>query len=372
MSGILKSIGKIFKKIIKSPIFKAVLIAVAIYFTAGLALGAMGAAFATTLPGIAGAAEGLGITAGAFGSAAATGTAAFEAAGVAATSMEALLPAAEGSAALAETAGATAARGEAAGVAGAAAGDAAATGIVGEGLAAGAGDAATAAMGDAAGTAAGTAAGDAAAAGAAAVPDAAAGVTGEAAGAAGDAAGSSLSPLTDAATGQVAGDAGGAAADSAAALDSAGTGVESAASTAVPGTSGSTVPFNAQPTFGPAGGAPTSGGFGSTSPFGVPAENLGGLAQTSTGVAQAPASGLQAWWSNLSPATQKAAWTGLSDGAKAVLGAASQKANLDAVEKQRAQDRADIIRRGGVPDLTASYRGNYKTPGIINSATKGG
>lgn len=68
MSGFLKSIGKAFKKIVKSPIFKAVAIGAAIYFTGGLALGAMGGA---VLPGVGALASGLGITAGSFGAAAA-------------------------------------------------------------------------------------------------------------------------------------------------------------------------------------------------------------------------------------------------------------------------------------------------------------
>lgn len=64
MSGFLKSVGKVFKKIVQSPIFKVVAIAAAVYFTGGLALTAMGgeaAAFAATLPGISSAAGALGI-----------------------------------------------------------------------------------------------------------------------------------------------------------------------------------------------------------------------------------------------------------------------------------------------------------------------
>ena len=68
MSGILKKIGKVFKKIVKSKIFKAVLIAAAIYFTAGIAAGAMGSAFAASLPGISTAAGAIGLgEVGAFG-----------------------------------------------------------------------------------------------------------------------------------------------------------------------------------------------------------------------------------------------------------------------------------------------------------------
>jgi hypothetical protein len=69
----------VFKKIVKSPIFKAVAVAAAIYFTGGLAAGAMGSTFAATLPGVGALAEGLGITAGAFG---ATASAAASAAGI--------------------------------------------------------------------------------------------------------------------------------------------------------------------------------------------------------------------------------------------------------------------------------------------------
>lgn len=68
MSGFLKSVGKAFKKIVKSPIFKAVVIGAAIYFTGGLALGALGGA---VLPGVGALASTLGITAGSFGAAAA-------------------------------------------------------------------------------------------------------------------------------------------------------------------------------------------------------------------------------------------------------------------------------------------------------------
>jgi len=80
MSGLVKGVKKVFKavgsavkKIVKSPIFKAVAIAAAVYFTGGLAMGAMGSTFAASLPGISGAAEALGITAGAFGEAATVG-----------------------------------------------------------------------------------------------------------------------------------------------------------------------------------------------------------------------------------------------------------------------------------------------------------
>ena len=42
MSGIVKSVGKVFRKIVQSPIFKVVAIAAAVYFTGGLAAGAFG------------------------------------------------------------------------------------------------------------------------------------------------------------------------------------------------------------------------------------------------------------------------------------------------------------------------------------------
>jgi len=63
MSGVIKKIGDVAKKIIKNPIFKAVLVAAAIYFTAGIAAGAMGSTFAASLPGIGTAMETLGIAA---------------------------------------------------------------------------------------------------------------------------------------------------------------------------------------------------------------------------------------------------------------------------------------------------------------------
>jgi hypothetical protein len=71
MSGVVKGIKKVFKKIWNNKIVRAVVIAAAIYFTGGLAAGAMGSATAAALPGITAAAETLGVTAGAFGSTAA-------------------------------------------------------------------------------------------------------------------------------------------------------------------------------------------------------------------------------------------------------------------------------------------------------------
>lgn len=78
MSGVVKGVKKVFKKIgqavkkiVKSPIFKAIVIAAAIYFTGGLAAGAMGSTTAAALPGISTAAEMLGIEAGAFATSAA-------------------------------------------------------------------------------------------------------------------------------------------------------------------------------------------------------------------------------------------------------------------------------------------------------------
>lgn len=61
MSGVLKKIGKVFKKIVKSKIFKVVLIAAAVYFTAGVALAAGGSAFAASLPGITAAGQAVGL-----------------------------------------------------------------------------------------------------------------------------------------------------------------------------------------------------------------------------------------------------------------------------------------------------------------------
>ena len=61
MSGIMKKIGKVFKKIVKSKIFKVIAIAAAVYFTGGIALGAMGSGFAASLPGISAAANAIGM-----------------------------------------------------------------------------------------------------------------------------------------------------------------------------------------------------------------------------------------------------------------------------------------------------------------------
>lgn len=61
MSGIFKSIGRALKKVWKSPIFKAIIIAAAIYFTAGVGLAAMGSTFAASLPGITAVGQAVGL-----------------------------------------------------------------------------------------------------------------------------------------------------------------------------------------------------------------------------------------------------------------------------------------------------------------------
>lgn len=61
MSGVLKSVGKVFKKVVKSKIFKIAAIAAAVYFTAGIGLAAAGSEFAAALPGIQGVGGALGI-----------------------------------------------------------------------------------------------------------------------------------------------------------------------------------------------------------------------------------------------------------------------------------------------------------------------
>jgi hypothetical protein len=61
MSGILKKIGKVFKKVVSSKIFKVIAIAAAVYFTAGVALAAGGSAFAAGLPGITAAGQAVGL-----------------------------------------------------------------------------------------------------------------------------------------------------------------------------------------------------------------------------------------------------------------------------------------------------------------------
>lgn len=63
MSNILSGIGKIFKKIVQSPVFKVVAIAAAIYFTGGIAAASMGVSGAASLPGISTAMGFLGIEA---------------------------------------------------------------------------------------------------------------------------------------------------------------------------------------------------------------------------------------------------------------------------------------------------------------------
>jgi hypothetical protein len=62
MSGILKKIGKVFKKVVSSKIFKVIAIAAAVYFTAGVALAAGGSAFAAGLPGITAAGQAVGLS----------------------------------------------------------------------------------------------------------------------------------------------------------------------------------------------------------------------------------------------------------------------------------------------------------------------
>lgn len=94
MSGFLKGVKKVFKKIVKSPIFKAVAIAAAVYFTAGIGAAAMGSTFAAGLPGIASVAGSLGITGGALGTAALEGFTALS--GVAAVAEGSELTAAAG------------------------------------------------------------------------------------------------------------------------------------------------------------------------------------------------------------------------------------------------------------------------------------
>jgi hypothetical protein len=75
MSGILKGVAKVFKKIVTSKIFKIVAIAAAVYFTGGIAAAAMGSSFAAGLPMIGEAAGMLGIDIAAGASSAVSGVA---------------------------------------------------------------------------------------------------------------------------------------------------------------------------------------------------------------------------------------------------------------------------------------------------------
>lgn len=79
MSGVVKKIGKVFKKIVKSKVFKVILIAAAVYFTAGIAAAAGGSAFAASLPGITAAGQAVGLA----GTGAIAATTAAEVAGAA-------------------------------------------------------------------------------------------------------------------------------------------------------------------------------------------------------------------------------------------------------------------------------------------------
>lgn len=67
MSGLVRSVKKVFKKITKSKVVKGLLIAAAVYFTAGIAGGMMGSTAMASLPGIKSLADTLGIESGAFG-----------------------------------------------------------------------------------------------------------------------------------------------------------------------------------------------------------------------------------------------------------------------------------------------------------------
>lgn len=60
MSGVFKAVGKIFKAVVSSPIFKVVLVAAAIYFTAGMAATVLGGTEAAALAGTAATAAGEG------------------------------------------------------------------------------------------------------------------------------------------------------------------------------------------------------------------------------------------------------------------------------------------------------------------------
>lgn len=76
MSGILKSVGKVFKKVVTSKVFKIAALAAAVYFTAGIGLAAAGSEFAAALPGIQGVGGALGILGDGAGVAAGAGEAA--------------------------------------------------------------------------------------------------------------------------------------------------------------------------------------------------------------------------------------------------------------------------------------------------------
>jgi hypothetical protein len=67
MSGLVRSVGKVFRKVAKSKVVKGLAIAAALYYAGGLAAGAMGSTTAANLPGIKGLADFLGVEAGAFG-----------------------------------------------------------------------------------------------------------------------------------------------------------------------------------------------------------------------------------------------------------------------------------------------------------------
>jgi len=272
MSNVFKSIAKVFKKIVKSPIFKAVLISAAIYFTGGLAAGALGSTFAATLPGIAGAAEALGISGvGAFG-ATAVETAAMASAGL---TFGGVL-ASEGATAIV-------------------AGDAYLPGL-----------AATA-------TESGIGAGAAAGVGADVLAPTEPGYT-----------------PTQLAAHEANLD-----------LANGGQGVVSGSPVGNQNIGQSVLNTAAQPT------------------------------QNANTIFQKVNAGAK-WLLQDDSLTRRMIAGGLIEGGKALIGAYGQKQQMDAEQRRYDQSRADVVRRGQVPDLTGSWGPTFHTPGIINTGQIGG
>ncbi len=294
MSGFLKSVAKVFKSIVKSPIFKAVAIAAAIYFTGGLALTAIGgeaAAFASALPGISSAAEALGIGAVVDAAGAATGTAAW-------VSGEALVDAGIGG----ELIGAAEAAGEVAG------------GFTGpEGLI----DAAANPDYFSMGATSGQTAIDAA-------PTDALANTAE-----------SVSGGIN--TGEVSG--------------APNVGLQT--SSPVTGAPDSTYGMLDR-------GLGVSGG-GTLSP-----QELASLGAHDPTTMQS----IKAWYGKLDPLEKKILGEGISQLGKGALSQLSQKSQQEYADAVRNQQRADVARKGQVPNITSAF--SYtKGPGLINSVTQG-
>ncbi len=318
MSGVLKTVGKVFKKIVQSPIFKIVAIAAAVYFTGGLAAGAMGSTFAASLPGIAGLAGDVGLgTTGAFASvgvdaasvATSIGTGAFDA-GMTGIGSGAITDASA-------VAGATA-------------------------------DAVAPVTLDTAGSDAGASLDAATGSNAAGAAAPALDASGAPLDTSGSDAGSSLDNATGSNGAPSSSDAGNAL-DNSTAPGSSAPGASAPGSTA-PGGSPSTTttgPANVSSNYGPNGQ-----GIG-------PPENTDGTSAIKNVTD----------WVKANPTMAQILGKAASTAGSSVVNAISANAQMNQQQQQYEQTRQDIINRGGVPSESAAWKPQtYKTPGVVNAA----